>query len=370
MEAAGLYLHIPFCAQKCPYCDFYSLPAGEEEKEGYREALCRAMEAAARALGPLAVDTVYFGGGTPTLLGEGRLASLLWEAGRRFTLLPGAEITLEANPGDAVDYRALREAGFNRLSLGVQSDDDATLRLLGRRHDRQAVARAAGRATAAGFENLSMDLMLALPGQRAEDIARSAAFCHSLGAKHLSAYLLKVEAGTPFAREGMEARCPGEEESAALYLAAVRALEGLGLRQYEISNFAAPGRESRHNLHYWRCEPYLGLGPSAHSFVGGRRRYFARDFAAFLAAENPLDLWRDDGPGGGLEEALMLRLRLAEGVRFAELGAFPAFDPAALLERAVPLAAAGLLRCDGEGLRLTPEGFLVSNPLIGRLLYG
>lgn len=363
----GLYLHIPFCRQKCLYCDFYSLPGSEEAMEAYTAALCRAI--ARCPAGP--VDTVYFGGGTPPLLGERRLARLLEAAARRFSLAPGAEVTLEANPGDRVDYRALRSAGFNRLSLGVQSDDDATLRLLGRRHNRAQVAQAATAARAAGFGNLSMDLMLALPGQRPEEISRAARFCQALGAVHLSAYLLKIEEGTPFARMGMEARCPGEEESAALYLAAVAALEGLGYRQYEISNFACPGRESRHNLHYWHCEPYLGLGPAAHSFTGGRRRYFARDLAAFTAAENPLSLWQEDGPGGGWEEQLMLRLRLAEGVNLPALAALcPGFDPALVLRRAEPLAGAGLLRCQGGALRLTPEGFLLSNSILGRLLYG
>lgn len=387
----GLYIHVPFCLSKCPYCDFYSLSASEEALDAYTQAACRCLRRWADRLQARA-DTLYLGGGTPSLLGGARLTALL-ETARAGFGLEGAEITLEANPADdlADTLRAFAAAGGNRLSLGMQSASPRELRFLGRRHSPADVERTVRDARRAGIGNLSLDLMLALPGQTAQNIARSAAVCRELGAEHVSAYLLKIEPGTPFA--GRDLALPDGDEAADLYLAAARALEGLGYRQYEISNFARPGRESRHNLKYWDLRPYLGIGPAAHSLLGGRRFAYPRDLRAFLdgappQAEEPGDSPARPGeeaavqglPEDGWEEIfqeenlpeeyLMLRLRLTDGLRESEYAArFGGPIPALWRERAAALPPS-LIQADGEGIRLTREGFLVSNAVIARLLYG
>ncbi len=361
----GFYLHVPFCARKCPYCDFYSRPAGPALMDGYTD---RAIAAMAPWAG-LSVDTVYFGGGTPSLLGAERLGRLLGAIKERFSLSPGAEVTLEANPAGIEEdfFPQLRRAGFNRLSLGLQSSDPAELRFLGRAHSPQDAARAVGLAQKAGFSNISLDLMLGLPGGTKEKLGRSIAFAAGLSAAHISAYILKVEPGTPFSEQGVS--LPDDDETAGQYLFAVEELARRGFPQYEISNFARPGFESRHNLVYWQGKEYLGIGPGAHSFLGGRRFYFPRDLEGFLQGAAPLD----DGPGGSIEEFAMLNLRLARGLllsdcegKFGPAGA-AAFSRIQQNARACP---PHLLRQEPERLSFTPEGFLVSNALLVKVLEG
>ena len=367
----GVYIHVPFCASKCPYCNFYSHPMDTAAADGYVDALCRAL--AQHPWGRRAVDTVYFGGGTPCLLGADRLCRLLAAVNNAFPLAQDAEITLEANPAalDAADLTALRQGGFNRVSFGVQSLRDSELRALGRRHTARQAREALCTAHAAGFDNLSLDLMLGVPGQTRETLAGTLREAAELPVTHISAYLLKVEPGTPFYKKYGAPGGGDEELSAALYLQTVRSLGERGFAQYEISNFAKDGAHSRHNLKYWALDPYLGLGPSAHSFLGGRRFYFPSDTDAFVAAENPLALAVDDGPGGGWEEYAMLRLRLCRGLNVRELGRRYALDTAPLLRRARDLAAHGLTQVDPhEVVSLTPEGFLLSTSVTAKLLYG
>lgn len=369
MACQALYLHVPFCRGKCPYCDFYSVPFTEEGAERYTQAVCRALQRPPSPLGPL--ETIYFGGGTPSLLRGEQIGRIL-EAADRYGIAAGAEITLECNPGTvtAPDLVQMRAAGVNRLSIGLQSADDGLLQVLGRRHDAQGAAQTAAWARSAGFEHLSFDLMLALPDQTEEQIIRAVRFCRAHGAEHVSAYLLKVEEGTPFAQNGMLNRCPDEDGQADHYVFAVRALESHGFFQYEISNFARDGKIARHNYKYWNCEEYLGIGPSAHSFCGGKRFHFPRDVEAFLAAEDVYPLCVDDGPGGGPDEYIMLRLRLAEGIAWERLEA--KYPGTGLREELV--TAAGLLdgtdlvETDDIGIRLTTKGMLVSNSVIGLLM--
>lgn len=375
-EPIGLYIHVPFCVSKCPYCDFYSLPAGtdgDQSMDAYTAALLAALDRwAARINRP--ADTLYFGGGTPSLLGPARLTRILERAAARFGLA-GAEITLEANPGDDLTpvLRAFHAAGGNRLSLGMQSAHDRDLAALGRRHRYADVARAAEAARLAGIGNLSLDLMLGLPGQETEAVVTSVEACRALGAGHVSAYLLKLEPGTPFYARRQSLCLPEEDAAAELYLAAAQALEDAGYRQYEIANFARPGRESRHNSKYWDQRPYLGLGPAAHSFLEGRRFYYARDLGRFLAGEEPLT--EEDAliPAGSEAEYLMLRMRLTAGITEAGFAAhFGHPIPADWRQRAAALArqsaADPLLVCTEEGFRLTRRGCLVSNAVIARLL--
>ncbi len=364
MGELGLYIHVPFCASKCGYCDFYSFPAEEAVQDAYTEAVCRDLAAAGARLGRKA-DTLYFGGGTPSLLGGARLVQILSAARAAFDL-EGAEITLEANPADDLAQLLTQaaEAGVNRLSLGVQSGVASELAVLGRRHTNADVVRTVADARAAGISNLSLDLMLGIPGQTPKSLTESVHFLLAQNPNHLSAYLLKIEPGTPFARRQFS-DLPGEDEAAALYLQTVKALEAAGLRQYEISNFARPGCASRHNTKYWTGADYLGFGPAAHSFFGGGRFYYPRDLEAYLAGAAPVQ----DGAGGGLEETVMLRLRLTEGIRFAGLQQQFGFVPNRNMQQRMEwYAKAGYALLDESHFALTPKGFLVSNAIIGALL--
>lgn len=365
-EALGLYVHVPFCAPaKCPYCDFYSVRFEPELAAHYMEALRAAAQFFAPRLAGRPVKSIYFGGGTPTLLGDG-LADLLTFFKYLFLVTPDAEITVEANPGahNSVNLPVLREASFNRLSLGMQSACTAELAALGRRHTTQDVVCAVEDARNAGFSNISLDLMLATPGQTVNSVRRSVAFAAGLGVEHVSAYLLKVEPGTPFAAHGQAEA--DEDQQADCYYAACEALKSCGYWQYEISNFAKPGFASRHNVRYWDCGEYLGLGPGAHGFLDGRRFYYERSLPDFLAGKPPVE----EGPGGGLEEYVMLRLRLSDGLEEPALQTrfgvdFSMFDAGTLAR----LENGGLLRRNGGKIALTRRGFLVSNAVISTLLF-
>ena len=367
MESVGLYVHVPFCVSKCPYCDFYSLPLRDETVlDRYVDGVLASMERWVQELDCRA-DTLYFGGGTPALLGGERLARILMCARERFHLSEGAEITLEANPADdlAETLAAFAAAGGNRLSLGMQSAVPLELAVLGRRHTPADVARTMEDAHRAGIDNVSLDVMLGISGQTEQTARYSVEQVAALGATHLSAYLLKIEPNTPYGC--CPPPLPEEDATADLYLAAMERAEQLGYRQYEISNCALPGRESRHNLKYWDSLPYLGIGPAAASCVGGRRFTYPRDLSAFLAGQPPVE--EQSGiPVGSEEEYGLLRLRLTEGLRerdFAIRYGHPL--PASWRQQAQALPAS-LVVTDGDGIRLSREGFLLSNALISHIL--
>lgn len=373
MQGMGLYIHVPFCMGKCPYCDFYSKTPAPGQTAAYTQALLRGLRHLPADAARHRLDTVYFGGGTPNLLGAENLVAVLEEAGRVLTLAPDAEVTTEANPGSitARDLLVLRRGGFNRLSLGLQSSHPNELALLGRKHTPEDVAEAVKAARKAGFENISLDLMLGTPGQTIQSALQSVDFCAGLDVEHISAYLLKVEPDTPYARANMEERIPDGDGMAELYLAVCQRLEQQGYTQYEISNYARDGKISRHNTSYWLGTDYIGLGPSAHSLWQGRRYFFPRDLQGFVQAPNPFDLWEQDGEGGSREEFVMLRLRLAQGLDLTELEArWPREEEAnQYLKNQLPaLEKAGLVKVEGNCVSLTREGFLVSNGIISRLI--
>ena len=363
-DTIGLYLHVPFCRGKCPYCDFYSLTYNESLADTYTAGLISALER--HPFGELRADTLYLGGGTPSLLGGRRLSDILSAAVRSFGLDSESEITLEANPEAASPalLAGLRREGFNRISFGVQSLDTGELAALGRAHSPQQAREAILAAHTAGFENISADLMLAIPGQSADSLSRSVGQLSELPLRHVSAYLLKLEPDVPMAQK--KAPLPDEDAAADFYLQCVEQLAGIGFAQYEVSNFARPGYQSRHNLKYWRRQPYLGLGPAAHSFLGGRRFFFPRKLECFTDGR-PFDHAKNEPVGSIFEEELMLRLRLTEGFNtalVAELGG----DHLPLLEEAKRLVALGLCRVDGSVVSLTPRGFLLSNAITVQLL--
>lgn len=358
----GLYFHIPFCASKCGYCDFYSFPGTAEEMDAYTAALCSRM----REYPAEAADTVYFGGGTPSLLGGERLAAVLGAARAHFALTADAEITAECNP-DSVDgalLRRLRGAGFNRLSIGVQSAREDELRLLGRRHTFAQAEAAVRLARACGFENLALDLMYGLPGQTAPRVLESLEALLALEPEHLSCYGLTLEEGTPLGRA--KPALPGEDAQAEMYLAICERLAAAGFEHYEISNFCKPGRRAAHNAKYWDFSEYLGIGAAAHSYYRGRRFAYPRDAAAFVRGAAPVPEEAVAG-FGARAEYLMLRLRTSDGVSRADYTArFGDFSEAERVLRR--LEPAGLALCGEEACRLTERGFLVSNTIIGMLI--
>jgi len=362
-RAVGIYIHIPFCNGKCPYCDFYSVGMTDELRDNYIIAVEREIA----KYPSLHVSTIYFGGGTPTLLGDSGLVRLLKAVRTHFHVAPDAETTFEMNPrtADITMLRRLRRAGFNRVSMGLQSGVDSELEALGRMHTVEDTRRAVQDIRQAGFDNLSLDLMLGIPNQTSESLQRSIDVVCSLEPEHISAYILKVEPDTPFASIADSLNLADDDGQAELYTQAVLELDMRGFHRYEISNFAKAGRESRHNSAYWNCGEYLGFGPGAHSFFDGRRFFYPRDLDQFINA--PVTV--DDGNGGSSEEYLMLRLRMAEGVTSAGWRKrFGEDIPTKYYQRAKPLVSGGLLETDGSGIRLCGKGFLLSNAVIGRLI--
>jgi len=366
----GLYLHIPFCKAKCAYCDFYSLPHCEEKMDEYVAALTAHLTETAPMAAGHTVDTVYFGGGTPSYLGATRITQLLQTVKKHYRVAKDAEITLEANPDSLFDWkelRALRRLGLNRISLGVQSSDDATLRALGRIHTWQQVVDAAETVRKAKIPDLSLDLIYGLPDQTMEQWEKTLSDAISLSPDHISCYGLKLEEGTPLWQRREQLTLPDDEGQADMYLFAVEYLQNLGYRQYEISNFARPGHESRHNLKYWTLGEYAGFGPGAHSDFGNVRYAYVADLDLYLRGRLVLSESETIPEAEREREYVMLSLRTAAGldVKVFENRFRRRFDVAqALLERH---ETHGLAQRTAAGWRLTPKGFLVSNAIISAL---
>ena len=378
MDAAptlGLYLHIPFCKHKCIYCDFYSLAGNEPRMEEYTNALCAHLTATAPQAAGHTVDTVYFGGGTPSYLGVERLCRILGVIFDRYTVSADAEITFEANPDSACDVNALaalRKAGFNRISLGMQSADDGELATIGRIHTHTQTGAAVAAARAAGFDNLSLDLIYGLPQQTMERWQANLAAAAELQPQHLSCYGLKVEEGTPLYARRDSVALPDDDAQADFYLRTVEFLSAQGYEQYEVSNFSKAGHESRHNLKYWVLGEYLGFGPGAHSDFGGERFAWSRDLSAYIrgvqTGDIPLSEQEAVTPLQRESEWLMLNLRTAGGIAPAAYEhrfdrSFAAYTP--FLEQC---RRAGYVLFENDRWHLTPHGFLLSNQIIGGLL--
>ncbi len=361
----GIYVHVPFCVSKCPYCDFYSLTGRcDADKDTYVRAVLDRMD----EFRGLCADTVYFGGGTPSLLGGRRLSMLLDGIRQRFSLNDGAEITMEANPADDLydTFAAFRAAGGTRVSLGMQANDDRHLQAIGRRHTINHTVRAVQDLKRAGIDNFSLDLMLGTPFQTVDTVTAAVERCAALGASHVSAYLLKIEPDTPFGN--YPPSLPDEDATVSLYHTAAETLEQAGFRQYEISNFAKKGRQSRHNLKYWNLDEYVGFGPSAHSFFNEKRQYYPRSLSAFINGEPPVPEEESVIPVNSPEEYAMLRLRLTEGLMEQHLKQkFGMTIPLKWREKAARFPSS-LIRCDERGIRLTREGFLVSDALIAEIV--
>ena len=371
----GVYIHIPFCASKCGYCDFYSLAGCEGKMDKYQDALTKHIEEASSTMAPYYIDSVYFGGGTPSYYGARRLTALFDTLKRSGRVLRTAEVTVECNP-DSVSRRELRhlkKEGVNRISLGVQSANDELLKIIGRRHNFAQVKKAVKDIRAEGFQNLSIDLIYGLPNQTKDDWAETLARVLELDPEHLSCYGLKLEEGTPMYAEYLDSPVvPTDDEQADMYLYAVDTLAHYGYIQYEVSNFAKRGHESRHNMKYWSLEDYLGFGPGAHSNIGAARYSFTRSLDKYIegmkTGDNILDEYETLDELDRAAEYIMLGMRRSRGISGEEYYRVYRSDFAPIEELLKEYEKDGWTRWISGRWRFTPTGFLLSNILIGSLL--
>lgn len=311
-------------------------------------------------------DTVYFGGGTPSFIGAENIAKILSFVKHK----RDCEITVECNPTDTgtkdveFDFSLLHRYGVNRISMGLQSSDEVERRLLGRKSGCDEILRAMDRATKSGINNISLDIMLGIPDQTEETLEKSLDFCIDAGAKHISTYMLKIEEGTFFFKNQDKYNFHDDDKAADYYLFTADKLKKAGMRHYEISNFSYDGYESKHNLRYWKGSDYLGLGPSAHSFIDGKRFYFSRNIEDYINNANAID----DGEGGNEEEFVMLSLRLDEGIIFNEFSKkFNKSISEEFLNKCKEFEKMKLGTLTENSFSLTTDGYLVSNSIICEL---
>lgn len=360
----GIYIHVPFCKSKCPYCDFYSVTP--TKTESYVQKMCAELERWGKRLDNT-IDTIYFGGGTPSLLGSDKICKIINSVKNNFKV-SNAEITMEVNPADykLVDFEKLNFYGMNRISVGAQSLSNAELKTLGRRHDSSNIFSTHKQIKASGINNISFDMILGIPHQTEKSIDEFLDFCRENNIPHISAYLLKIEKGTPFYKNQEALELPTEGESISIYDYVCNALKSYGFNHYEISNFARSGFESRHNLKYWNLDEYLGIGPSAHSLIDNERFFYPNNLDDFISDSEIFS----EGECEPEKEYAMLRLRLAEGLSCGEYRKkFNKDIPEIHFERAQKYIEPKLVVCDDSGLRLTEKGFLLSNSIIADILW-
>jgi putative oxygen-independent coproporphyrinogen III oxidase len=374
MKRLGVYIHIPFCARKCSYCDFYSLAGKNQLMQKYQQALLHHIKESASQLSGYYIDTIYFGGGTPSFYGADRLIEIFDSLKQNGKVLLSSEVTLEANPDSIkkADLVKLRKAGFNRISIGVQSADDEILKKIGRLHNFASAQEAVVNAHLAGFKNVSVDLMYGLPSQSKEGWADTINKIMALKPDHISCYGLKVAEGTELYVLKDTPFLPDDDTQADMYLYAVETLARYGFEQYEISNFAKKGYESRHNLKYWTGQEYIGFGAAAHSYIGGVRYGNIADMdkyiegilngGAVVESIEKIDMFERAG------EYLMLGLRTTHGICAEEYRKiYPAdFEP---IEEKLKICEKYGWAVNNSGRwYFTPRGFLLSNVLIGQVL--
>jgi len=373
----GLYIHIPFCGSKCRYCDFYS-EAGQSraKKEEYIAAACKCLGYYGAQAREFEVGSVYIGGGTPSCVDAALIKKLLNAVYGSFHVGKACEISAEVNPasGSGKYLKKIRSAGVNRLSIGMQSEDAGMLALLGRPHSPADFEAAYAAARDAGFSNISVDVMYGLPGQTVESFQNTLEYLIKLGPEHISAYGLKLEEGTELHRNKDQYVFPDEDAEFEMYSAAAARLGGTGYRQYEISNFSKKGRECRHNMKYWRCEEYIGIGPAAHSYFCGKRFSYVRDTAAFIAAMNggeagAIDEYAEISQKERVGEYIMLSLRLNEGISEADFAArFGREFREPYGKRLEPFIRADCAVQKNGTYSLTVKGMFLSNYIIGKVL--
>lgn len=362
-KSLGIYIHIPFCEKKCPYCSFYSVKCSEEMQQKYTEKVCAEIEKWGKNL-KKRVSTIYFGGGTPSLIGAEKIIKILDTINKNFEVL-NPEITLEVNPADysSVDFEKLAFSGVNRVSVGAQALDDKSLKVLGRRHSVNDIIKTYKSVKLAKIDNISFDMIIGFPGQSLDDIKNFLNFYKENRLSHLSAYLLKVEPGTPYFESNLE--FISDDICSDFYIFISNEMKKMGYEHYEISNFSLPGKRSRHNLKYWNLEDYLGIGPSAHSLIDGKRFYYENDINNFILSPKILD----EGIGGTPEEYAMLRLRISDGLVNEEYQKkFGTSIPEEYFKKAKKFEDFGLVKINENNIVLSPKGFLLSNKIIGDLI--
>ena len=372
----GIYVHVPFCRSKCAYCDFYSLTTKDDRiVDGYLDAVCAHIRESGALAPGYRVDTIYFGGGTPTFFGADGMATILTTIRRNFDVDNNAEITFEANPDSISDHllHRLHAEGFNRCSLGVQTDDDEILKKIGRPHNYSQAVTAYDRIRRAGFRNVSIDLIYGLPGQtlRSWDETLDHVL-EQMNPEHVSCYGLKLEPGTPLYDLQDQVDLPTDDDQADMYLAAVENLQSRGYRQYEISNFCRKGMYSRHNMKYWTGGEYLGFGPSASSDFAGKRFTLVRNVGTYMEGilhggevmEDVQEIPLRERAG----EYLMLRLRTSSGISAQEYEKMFLLPFAPIEEVMRKYRGVYTARTDQGRWRLNAKGFLISNSIISDLL--
>lgn len=368
-DKTGIYIHVPFCLSKCHYCDFCSRTrADDETKILYVKRLCEEIRTCADSLGdhrPVA-DTVYFGGGTPTLLSSEQFGEILGVVNDCFGIERCAEITAETNPKtvDRSKLGEMRTLGINRLSIGMQSVHDVELRALGRIHNHADFLTAFDDARRAGFDNISADLMYGIPLQTKESFEMSIRTLVSLAPEHISSYCLTVEEGTIFARRRESLNLPDDDTVSDMYLLMTDILKSGGYKKYEISNFAHKGQVSRHNLKYWKCENYLGFGPAAHSFFCGVRYSNSRDVEAYLRGENICEGMEKISSNDAMDEYVMLGMRLSGGIDIGEFERLFGVDFMSRYGNVFKRFSPEFVHIDAEKCFFTDKGMFVSNYIL------
>lgn len=370
----GVYIHIPFCARKCAYCDFYSVAEKDGRMTQYQNAIERQIKESAPLLRDYHIDSIYFGGGTPSYFGAQRIVGLFNALKDHCRVLLDSEVTMEANPDSITraDLKLLRRSGINRISLGAQTADDALGKSLGRLHTFSQVESAVANAYDVGFSNVSLDLIYGLPGQTRGDWIETLNRAIALRPAHISCYGLRIEPATPLYLYKDDPTIPDEDTQADMYLYAVDSLRGNGFRQYEISNFAAQGAHSRHNLKYWQREEYIGFGPTAHSYIGGVRYSYIKGLEPYLAAlksgNSILDSHETIPSSEQAIEYLMLGLRTTYGITGDEYYSIYQSNFAPLEKLLTSYEQNGWAHRVNNRWSFTPTGFLLSNRLIRNLL--
>lgn len=352
----GLYIHIPFCAVKCGYCDFYSIKYNPETANQYKNELVRRLCEMDDVF-----DTVYFGGGTPSMIGADAICEIL----SHINYTKDAEITVECNPRAYKPdfFQKISKCGVNRVSIGLQSANDSELTFLTRNQTADDVSRTIELCKSSGIDNISLDVMLGIKKQTVDTLKHTLDYCISSNAKHISAYMLSIEDNTPFSKLDVNT-LPDEDSVSDLYLYCCDYLAMHGYRHYEISNFAKPGYEARHNTIYWTLDEYIGLGAAAHSMVSGKRYYFPRDIQYFLNGNAPIY----DSEACGFEEQIMLKLRLDSGIDLSYIEESNVINTDIFFNKCKRFEKMGLININDKSVSLTDKGFLVQNSIILDLL--
>lgn len=380
MKGLGIYIHIPFCVSRCKYCDFYSqTDCSPQLQESYIDALCKHIKEYSQQTKEYVVTSVYFGGGTPTLLPTEQIKRLVKCIKKNFRLSLKCEISIEANPGtvDLKSLKQIRKMGINRISIGAQSFEDCELKTCGRVHSSEQIYKAVIDARMAKFDNISLDLIYGLPGQTKQTLGQSIKDAIELEVDHISLYGLKIEQGTPFWYNRKTLSFPDEDTECDMYLDNVQLLKDAGYTQYEISNFAKQSKRCKHNLRYWNGDEYIGFGPAAHSYFGGKRFSFKKDLKLYIdtfddtkkVSESIIDEYIDIPYTARIAEYVMLRFRLNDGInkemfrkRFDKK-----FDDV-YYERIKPYIASGHIVQTKNGYAFSLKGMCVSNYILARIV--